>query len=862
MNHFKRYISVFLTLVVMVSLCTVNAIPTESAVYEESDFQKNSYLLEEELHDSLRLDGVQANHTRRAFECETDLYSLIYENGDGTNTMYYHSYPVKYIDDAGIIRDKTVKLEYEDNQYISADNDVISAFSNKLSDGISLNYDDINVSMTPLFYNENNIPYGAMAEDHKSLVYAVDDNLRLEYSLTMLGYKEDIILAAYDGRHTFEFMVYTNGLELIKNDLGYLRLVDDDGNVVVNIGEVIIFTADNRNNSLGDMDFDIIEDREIYKITIDVDEDYLTDENTAYPVRIDPTLEISYDNNGSGAIQDVTLNSEDTSDGASGSLFVGKRDTYGIARALMKFPYLNMSVFAKDSDIISAAVYLRDLLCESESMTVYCHPFTGNTWTESTAHWTNVSPNSYGAYESMNTVSYANGANKSPEHTYGFTITNIVKGWKNGTYTQGKGILFKASSSVENGTALSKTFCSYNRNSTFKPRVTIVYGSQSSPNTTTVSSLPYSNTRTMSAGLNYVYKYTPTASGKYSAWTTGSTDTKLYVYNNAGMTNQVGYNDDSGHGYNACITLNLTAGTTYYFAVHGYNATTTGAFTFKLQRGLPQSGSEKPSYFDIFNASPTQKNTNCYAYALNMHVNPINGEQFLSENKGLQPGNIAGQTIGTEAFQSVKNAQEMLIPAVIADVKACPGGDFLENIEENDIVPAGYYKVALFINPGTDYHWYRQVSDRNGAWTHKPGDKTARAIDESGNAIWVPTAADTGPWTDFVGYYAYKPPTTSPLSLGSGQSTMESSLSSTHRAVGFSRYDLVLRDFTGFASSTTTKAEVRASIGDPHDYYGSGYIADVYYLEDGRRMGVYYVGDVIYQIRIINADHSYVIVVE
>jgi hypothetical protein len=64
------------------------------------------------------------------------------------------------------------------------------------------------------------------------------------------------------------------------------------------------------------------------------------------------------------------------------------------------------------------------------------------------------------------------------------------------------------------------------------------------------------------------------------------------------------------------------------------------------------------------------------------------------------------------------------------------------------------HKVALVISPGPqfiDFHWYRQGPD--GMWSHKPGDGTARNIDESKYLISDPRTADRGPYTIFCGCY-------------------------------------------------------------------------------------------------------------
>ena len=61
------------------------------------------------------------------------------------------------------------------------------------------------------------------------------------------------------------------------------------------------------------------------------------------------------------------------------------------------------------------------MMCESTAMELYCHIFTGNTWTESTATWSNVGAGSYiSTPMSQNTISYANGAAQASDHRYPF----------------------------------------------------------------------------------------------------------------------------------------------------------------------------------------------------------------------------------------------------------------------------------------------------------------------------------------------------------------------------------------------------------------------------------------------------------
>lgn len=90
---------------------------------------------------------------------------------------------------------------------------------------------------------------------------------------------------------------------------GSFYLVDRSNTVKAALGDIIIFTADEKNNSMGEMTAQTVVANQEYLLTISVDAEYLAAEETVYPIRIDPSVEICYDNDGAGAIQDVTLNS-------------------------------------------------------------------------------------------------------------------------------------------------------------------------------------------------------------------------------------------------------------------------------------------------------------------------------------------------------------------------------------------------------------------------------------------------------------------------------------------------------------------------------------------------------------------------
>lgn len=324
---------------------------------------------------------------------------------------------------------------------------------------------------------ETVISHAAARINEKTIQYRYDSKTTIEYSLTYTGFKEDIVVSEYTGQTEYAFTLRTGGYALEEIDGSYF-LVDDGGNIKATIGDIIIFTADERNNTMGSIVPTTIVENEEYLLTIVVDPDFLADENTAYPIRIDPTVEINYDNNGAGAIQDATVYTDDTTNGALGSIFVGLKQNGGIARILMKFPGLDFDNLERIIEVHSASVTLRDLLCESTALTVYCYMYNGNRWDESTVCWDNtiaVSPYYLSTHLDTKTISYSNGVALSDPHRYSFDITEAVQDWYQGTCSQNDGIVFKASNSVENGNTYNwKTLGSYNRAS-YKPTLQVTY---------------------------------------------------------------------------------------------------------------------------------------------------------------------------------------------------------------------------------------------------------------------------------------------------------------------------------------------------------------------------------------------------
>jgi hypothetical protein len=138
---------------------------------------------------------------------------------------------------------------------------------------------------------------------------------------------------------------------------------------------------------------------------------------------------------------------------------------------------------------------------------------------------------------------------------------------------------------------------------------------------------------------------------------------------------------------------------------------------------------------NLWNDPQIVNRTNCYAYAANDPFGHALGKP--------QPGDHGGHPFSDVDCLSLGNA-------AISDGMT-PGSN-----PPNP--PPGYYPVALVLDPGVDYHWYRQ--DSNGLWSHKPGNTLATDVDASGQLISDPEMADRdynsigGPsYSVFCGYY-------------------------------------------------------------------------------------------------------------
>ena len=142
---------------------------------------------------------------------------------------------------------------------------------------------------------------------------------------------------------------------------------------------------------------------------------------------------------------------------------------------------------------------------------------------------------------------------------------------------------------------------------------------------------------------------------------------------------------------------------------------------------------------------------NCYTYFLNLKnkdaVELCKGD-FKKHNmcRRAQPGYLSGYPNLSE--------KDYKCPTIMKrTLSDNPNIKKVNSIK--DTCPAGYYKGAVVVAPGRDYHYYRLNDD--GFWSHKPGYKPTTIYDSNNNIIKDPklAARDYGGtlnYKDFCGY--------------------------------------------------------------------------------------------------------------
>ena len=403
--------------------------------------------------------------TKRVYG-EEDLNTYVFERDDGTRSLYVLGEDVKYLDANGAIIEKDITLEKTPEGYSTKQNNVGLLLPDKLSEGIRVSFGEEELFIfAPGGINSESV----IIDNSVKYINAYGENAHLVLTPTLSGLKQDIVLDNYTGQNQFDIIVVSESLKPFydkEGSLFFAKTESDDYRF--NVSSVFIYDSFGHFSG-GDIHIEQIAVNK-WILTLLIPEEFLVSDNTVYPVTIDPKIEKKSETN-SSYIEDTTIYSGKPNL-ATGTWTYNHTgflsDGYNIGRMLVRTPGLyNDSEFSgiQASQIDSAKFYIKEST-GSASQEVKLYAYTGVSWSENTATWNNTSPN--GSYTLIDTKypSYGDYAE--------YNVTNLVKGWKNGTYTASLGFMLKSSdeSNVNNAKAFDASESAY---SSVQPYIVVTY---------------------------------------------------------------------------------------------------------------------------------------------------------------------------------------------------------------------------------------------------------------------------------------------------------------------------------------------------------------------------------------------------
>ncbi|MCD8002405.1 MAG: peptidoglycan DD-metalloendopeptidase family protein [Clostridia bacterium] len=400
--------------------------------------------------------------------------------------MYYYSENIKYVDSNGVVQDKTNFITRDGDKYINADNDINVSLpvdaEDIISDGISLAYGDIEISMQPNvslieISNENisGISITEEIENSKGISDSVTyDNvfgsgINLRYTPTYSGVKEEIILTGYTDTNTFDFVISTNGLYLIEKNGVFGLSYEDNGELIAELSDVYVYDS-NGLCTFGNIQVTEIEEHDLYEVTVCVDESFLSNMATAYPVVVDPTISFYSYIGDKKYIQDATLC------GQYPTTKYGSATTLSISSSSNSYVVLNFPSFTSTNyySLMSLGGIISANLCfycpyKGSSAYIFAYKYTpSSSWDETSITYSNSGIN-YSSDIIDGTASPSTGIVK-------IAVTNNVKSWISTPAGASSGILLKFTDSIYSSSGYSYTFYSTEcSTSSYRPYLAINY---------------------------------------------------------------------------------------------------------------------------------------------------------------------------------------------------------------------------------------------------------------------------------------------------------------------------------------------------------------------------------------------------
>ena len=152
-----------------------------------------------------------------------------------------------------------------------------------------------------------------------------------------------------------------------------------------------------------------------------------------------------------------------------------------------------------------------------------------------------------------------------------------------------------------------------------------------------------------------------------------------------------------------------------------------------------------------------QSSNNCYNYGTDVLTNSF-AQPGVGSGQAWWPKEGATPTVAADEVTPL-SCPPWCGPAnncsALAAAAARDGLSWHGNVMPADEPERGGHHVALFVWPESNFHWIRMDADVDAAtglhlWSHKPGGSPVTNVDNNGDAITDPRAADFSPWYNLL----------------------------------------------------------------------------------------------------------------
>ena len=254
----------------------------------------------------------------------------------------------------------------------------------------------------------------------------VYENTDFEYIVSPDGLKENIILQNAGAQTVFEAEYKVDKLTPVQVDSKTINLVSEDGEVIYTISAPYMTDSNNQNSSGVTITFSKVKNNK-FTVTTTLDEDWLNDENRAYPVTVDPMVMTKPD---PATIDNKYLTTNSSNLNAYGSMYVGKEANMGQTRSAVKFT--SIPTLDKGDLVCGAAINLGQLRYDHVSNT----QLQINAY-EITSAWSGFNSSAPGICTSTDPVhddkvlDYVTTSASNNYSQISWNITSVVKKWYN-----------------------------------------------------------------------------------------------------------------------------------------------------------------------------------------------------------------------------------------------------------------------------------------------------------------------------------------------------------------------------------------------------------------------------------------------